>query len=300
MRKAARSYKLAMTKTRTLCWRSRRQYNWSVNVSLCILQDDDNDSVRLYLRDITKAYVQSTSDLNRDFYIRPPPELIVLLGASPDCIIKVMKSLYDVPKAGNHWFATYHPHYKEKLGMTEFTCDFCLYRSDPLGIVEMQTDDTLKQYVAQKARGAYIASVCQPEASFELSRAAQTVEFSPDDIALLNKRLQWQITNKSRELRYVKLDRDTLQLVVFTDSSFANNKDLSSQISYVIYLANATNKANIIHWSSIKCKRLTRIVLVAELYAIAHGFDIGAVIKATLGKIRKSASHSFYAINTTE
>ena len=72
--------------------------------------------------------------------------------------------------------------------------------------------------MAQKARGAYIASVCQPETSFDLSRAAQTVEFLPDDIALLNKQLQWQITNKSRGLRYVKLDQDTLQLVVFTDS----------------------------------------------------------------------------------
>ena len=131
--------------------------------------------------------------------------------------------------------------------------------------------------------------MCQAEASFDLSRAAQTVEFLPDNIAMLNKRLQWQITNKSRGLRYIKLDQDTLQLIVFTDSSFANNKDMSSQIGYVICLADATNKANIIHWSSIKCKRVTRSVLAAELYGIAHGFDIGAVIKATLGKILGSA-----------
>ena len=168
--------------------------------------------------------------------------------------------------------------------MTESIYDFCLYRSDPLGIVGMQTNDTLT-YMTQRARGAYIASVCQPEASFNLFRVAQTVEFLPDDIALLNKRLRWQITNKSRELRYVKLDQDTLQLVVFTDSSFANNKDLSSQIGYVICLADATKKAKIIHWSSLKCKRVTRSVLAAELYGMAHGFNIGAVIKATSGKI---------------
>ena len=147
---------------------------------------------------------------------------------------------------------------------------------------------TKEQYLAQKARGAYIASVCLPEASFDLSQAAQTVESSPDDIALLNKRFQWQITNKSRGLRYVKLNQNTLQLVVFTDSSFANNKDLSSQIGYIICFSDAINKANIIYWSSIKCKWVTRSVLAAELYGMAHDFDIGAVIKAIFGKMLKS------------
>lgn len=81
----------------------------------------------------------------------------------------------------------------------------------------------------------------------------------PDDNALLNKRLQWQITNKSRGLYYVKFDLDTLLLL---------------WIGYVIYLANATNKINIIHVFSIKCKWVTHGVLAAELYAMAHGFDI--------------------------
>ena len=85
-------------------------------------------------------------------------------------------------------------------------------------------------------------------------------------------------------MKYVKLDRNDLQLVVFTDSSFANNRDLSSQIGYIVCLADSTS-ANTIHWSSVKCKRVTRSVLAAELYGVAHGFDIGAVIKATLTKL---------------
>jgi len=69
------------------------------------------------------------------------------------------------------------------------------------------------------------------------------------------------------------------------DAFFANNKDLSSQIGYVLVLADALNKANIVHWSLIKCKRVTRSVLASELYGIAHGFDIGAVIKSMLDKV---------------
>ncbi|EED20802.1 transposable element tc1 transposase, putative [Talaromyces stipitatus ATCC 10500] len=76
-----------------------------------------------------------------------------------------------------------------------------------------------EQYVAQRALGAYIASVSQPEASFDLS--------------------------------------------------------------FVIVLADAANNANIVHWSSIKCKRVTRSVLASELYAMVHGFDSAASIKST-------------------
>ncbi len=104
----------------------------------------DNNNIKLYLRDITQAYVQSTSNLNREFYIRPPPKLILLLGALSDCVIKVMKPLYGVPEADNHWFATYHTHYKKKLGMEKSTYNpYFLYRSGPFGIVGIQTDDTL-------------------------------------------------------------------------------------------------------------------------------------------------------------
>ena len=72
---------------------------------------------------------------------------------------------------------------------------------------------------------------------------------------------------------------------MFTDSLFANNKDLSSQIGYVIVMADQSNNANIVHWSSTKCKRVTRSILASELYTIAHGFDIGAAIKSTAQQI---------------
>jgi hypothetical protein len=140
------------------------------------------------------------------------------------------------------------------------------------------------QYITQRARGAYIASVCQPEASFDLSFAAQVINPTKDDTKSLNKRLSWQIKNSNRGLKFVKLDVDALRLLVFTDASFANNKDLSSQIGYVLVLADTT-KANIVHWSLVKCKRVTRSVLASELYGMAHGYDIGAAIKSTVDKV---------------
>jgi len=50
-------------------------------------------------------------------------------------------------------------------------------------------------------------------------------------------------------------------------------------------LADGDNNANMVHWSSVKCKRVTRSVLASELYALTHGFDIASAVKATLMKI---------------
>jgi len=97
--------------------------------------------------------------------------------------------------------------------------------------------------------------------------------------------LTWQ--KNKQGLKFIKLDLNTLKVVAFTDSSFANNNDHSSQIGFVIALADDDNNANIVHWSSIKCKRVTRSVLALELFALTHGFDITSVIKATLAKILK-------------
>jgi hypothetical protein len=46
------------------------------------------------------------------------------------------------------------------------------------------------QYVAQRARDAYLTSICQLEATFDLSHATQSIEFFNDDIIALNKRLK--------------------------------------------------------------------------------------------------------------
>ena len=49
--------------------------------------------------------------------------------------------------------------------------------------------NTKNQYVAQRVKGAYLASICQSEASFDLFYATQSTEYTSDDISQLNKRL---------------------------------------------------------------------------------------------------------------
>ena len=90
-------------------------------------------------------YIQSTTLLNRDFYVCPPPELLDILQLSNNTIIKVIKPLYSIPEASNHWFLMYHLHYTEKLKIKESTYNLCLFYTHKarIGIISLQTDDTL-------------------------------------------------------------------------------------------------------------------------------------------------------------
>ena len=47
-----------------------------------------------------------------------------------------------------------------------------------------------EQYVTQRARDAYIASICQLEIFFDLFYVAQSTKFFSDDINALNRRLK--------------------------------------------------------------------------------------------------------------
>jgi hypothetical protein len=72
--------------------------------------------------------------------------------------------------------------------------------------------------------------------------------------------------------------------MIFTDAAFANTFDLHSQIDYVICLIDDVY-INLIHWSSIKCKRVIRNVLAAKLYAMINDFDVEAVIKSIIERM---------------
>ena len=118
------------------------------------LRDNNNENLTLYLRDISQAYVQSRTPLARDFYAKPPPEL----GLPPNTILKLVRPLYGVPEAGNHWFQTYHRYHREKLKMEQSTYDPCLLftKGDNIGIIGLQTDDTLlladKDFAAEEEK----------------------------------------------------------------------------------------------------------------------------------------------------
>ena len=113
--------------------------------------------------------------------------------------------------------------------------------------------------------------------------------------------------NIDRGIKYIALDLEHVKLFVFVDSSFVNNKDFSSQISYLIILVNKTEtdsigtnefiiKGNLIYYSSTKSKRVTRSVLASKIYSIVRGVNMVITINTIIKMITKQLGFSYTLI----
>ena len=124
--------------------------------------------------------------------------------------------------------------------------------------------------ISGKALGLYVSTVCRPDliADFQLASASD-----------LHNVCERAVSTASVGLTFVALDlAGPLRIVVFTDSSFSNNEDYNSQLGFLIVLADRNNHCNVLHYVSRKCKRVTRSVFAAELFALSEGFDSARAI----------------------
>lgn len=83
-------------------------------------------------------------------------------------------------------------------------------------------------------------------------------------------------------IKYPVLDRDTLRLKCYSDASYADNADGSSQLGYIIFLSDASEVCQPLAWSSHKSRRMTRLVLGSETMALADSFNMAYSIKHDL------------------
>jgi hypothetical protein len=96
----------------------------------------------VYMRDITQAYAQLESKLERNILLHPVAEI----GLPEDNIVLCEGVLYGVRKATMRWYFTHADHHRNNLGMEQSRADRCLfYRHSADGTVAivMQVDDTL-------------------------------------------------------------------------------------------------------------------------------------------------------------
>jgi hypothetical protein len=71
-------------------------------------------------------------------------------------------------------------------------------------------------------------------------------------------------------------------MVVYSDSSFANNADGSTQIGYIILLADCSGQCCFLSFRSLKARRVIRSSTAGETIAFAEAYDAAATLRADL------------------
>ncbi len=79
---------------------------------------------------------------------------------------------------------------------------------------------------------------------------------------------------------------EDIELIVFTDASYANLPDrVSSAGGYVVFLRGSNGSCSPISWSSKKIKRVVKSSLAAESLSLVEGIDAALYLRSILQEI---------------
>jgi Reverse transcriptase (RNA-dependent DNA polymerase) len=118
---------------------------------------------------------------------------------------------------------------------------------------------TFKDFAGLRAKLLWVSTV-RPYILCAVSLATQGAPdtFTRIEVSKLNKVLAHAKSHKELQLSYPPLDKDSLRVVVHSDASFAGNRDMSTQIGYIVFLADSHNICHVLKFSSTKSRRIVR------------------------------------------
>jgi len=151
-------------------------------------------------------------------------------------------------------------------------------------------DATFSAFLSMRMKLAWLANT-RPDCLYDISQLAQVTakrfeENRYEIIRQLNKALKYAVDNPI-SLRIPKLDRETLRVVGYSDASFANNYDLSTQLGVICFLVDGDENCVPIHFKSYKSKRVVRSAMAGEVIAFSDLFDVAAALASELEVLYK-------------
>jgi ribonuclease HI len=144
---------------------------------------------------------------------------------------------------------------------------------------------TADAFITARARGSYVATCTRPDLAAPYQLLAGKVR-DPDseDFRQLNKVIARTLATRDVGLSFVPLNAEEVAISVFADAAFANASGFGSQLGFVICMTDG-QRANVVHYASQKCKRITRSVMAAELYALVHAVDTAFLLRYLVSKM---------------
>ena len=151
---------------------------------------------------------------------------------------------------------------------------------------ELLTDEERKEVKRVCGQLLWVSNNTRPEVSYETStlcNAGKTATVM--DLLRLNKLIN-KVKQEKGAIKYPNLGNpDKWSLAVFSDSSFANLPDGSSQGGYLVFIMAPDGKAAPLSWQSKKLHRVTKSTLSSETLAVIEAVDAALLLKKQIEEI---------------
>lgn len=149
-------------------------------------------------------------------------------------------------------------------------------------------DASMKCFQSMRMKLAWLANL-KPGCLFEIAQLAQLTEEmfreQPEVyIKRLNNGINFAMDNLTA-LKVSKLEAKSLKIFGFSDASFANNHDQSSQLGYIIFLGDRSGAVVPLLFRSYNARRITRSAMSGEIIAFSNMFDFAIAIIQDLAKM---------------
>ena len=157
-----------------------------------------------------------------------------------------------------------------------------------LSIIETMNESSYSKFRSTRMKLGWLANT-RPDCAFEISQLSQITEAmfrsKPEDcIKQLNRTARYAKENVVK-IKFPKLDINSLCILGFSDASFANNQDFSSQIGYIVFLSDKHRNSIPLMFKSYKARRVTRSAMSAEVIAFSDMSDAAITFSAELGTL---------------
>ena len=131
----------------------------------------------------------------------------------------------------------------------------------------------------------WIASKSRPDLSFDVCDLSCSIKNAK--VSDLQKAVKVVRKAKSSRgsIKFPSLDLSTIRVVTYSDASYGNLPDGSSQGGHIVFLSDSSGKCVPITWSSVKIRRIARSTLASECMALQDATDAAILISSLLSEM---------------
>lgn len=137
-----------------------------------------------------------------------------------------------------------------------------------------------KRFTSQRALAQYIGVISRSDicAKIQLVTPGASVT-TRKEYNSLAKTVAHLHQTRMHGLKFEKLDMATIYIIFFADAKLTTTREPRSQMGFVITMADASGRCNVLHYSSAKCRSVTSSVTTAEIDALVFRFDHVFVVR---------------------